>query len=132
MRCSSDVLKKTSPLDVFGDVSEKVKHLTNDASNDVSPPALGPKAILIFSENSSDLVPSPVPYLHSFPKGNVLRARDLRQSLIALCQFLAPQDLCQHRSFCSEHGFHSYCCATLVPATSSNLRCALQNIFYRR
>ena len=38
---SSDVLKKTSPLDVFGDVSEKVKHLTNDASNDVSPPALG-------------------------------------------------------------------------------------------
>ena len=26
--------------DVFGDVSEKVKHLTNDASNDVSPPAL--------------------------------------------------------------------------------------------
>ena len=41
MRCSSDVLKKTSPFDVFGDVSEKVKHLTNDASNDVSPPALG-------------------------------------------------------------------------------------------
>ena len=41
MRCSSDVLKKTSPLDVFGDVSEKVKHLTNDASNNVSPPALG-------------------------------------------------------------------------------------------
>ena len=41
MRCSSDVLKKTSPLDVFGNVSEKVKHLTNDASNDVSPPALG-------------------------------------------------------------------------------------------
>ena len=40
MRCSSDVLKKTSPLDVFGDVSEKVKHLTNDAFNDVSPPAL--------------------------------------------------------------------------------------------
>ena len=40
MRCSSDVLKKTSPLDVFGDVSEKVKHLTNDASTDVSPPAL--------------------------------------------------------------------------------------------
>ena len=40
MGCSSDVLKKTSPLDVFGDVSEKVKHLTNDASNDVSPPAL--------------------------------------------------------------------------------------------
>ena len=40
VRCSSDVLKKTSPLDVFGDVSEKVKHLTNDASNDVSPPAL--------------------------------------------------------------------------------------------
>ena len=39
MRCSSDVLKKTSPLDVFGNVSEKVKHLTN-ASNDVSPPAL--------------------------------------------------------------------------------------------
>ena len=39
MRCSSDVLKKTSPLDVFGDVSGKVKHL-NDASNDVSPPAL--------------------------------------------------------------------------------------------
>ena len=42
VRCSSDVLKKTSPLDVFGDVSEKVKHLTNDASNDVSPPALCP------------------------------------------------------------------------------------------
>ena len=40
MGCSSDVLKKTSPLNVFGDVSEKVKHLTNDASNDVSPPAL--------------------------------------------------------------------------------------------
>ena len=40
MGCSSDVLKKTSPLDVFGDVSEKVKHLTNDGSNNVSPPAL--------------------------------------------------------------------------------------------
>ena len=40
MRCSSDVLKKTLPLDVFGDVSEKVKHLTNDTSNDVSPSAL--------------------------------------------------------------------------------------------
>ena len=33
MRCSSDVLKKTSPLDVFGNVSEKVKPLTNDAFN---------------------------------------------------------------------------------------------------
>ena len=32
MRCSSNVLKKTSPLHVFGNVSEKVKHLTNDAS----------------------------------------------------------------------------------------------------
>ena len=40
MQCSSDVLKKTSPLDVFGDVSEKVKHLTNDASNNDCPPAL--------------------------------------------------------------------------------------------
>ena len=40
MRCFRDVLKKTSPLDVVGDVSEKVKHLTNDASSDVSPPAL--------------------------------------------------------------------------------------------
>ena len=40
MGCLGDVLKKTSPLDVFGNVSEKVKHLTNDASNDVSPPAL--------------------------------------------------------------------------------------------
>ena len=40
MRCFSDVLKKRSPLNVFGDVSEKVKHRTNDASNDVSRPAL--------------------------------------------------------------------------------------------
>ena len=40
MRCFSDVLKKTLPPDVFGDVLEKVKHLTNDASNDVSRPAL--------------------------------------------------------------------------------------------
>ena len=40
MRCFSDVLKKTSHFDVFGDVSEKVKHLNNDASNDVSRPAL--------------------------------------------------------------------------------------------
>ena len=46
MGCSSDVLKKTSPLDVFGDVSEKVKHLTNGASNDVSPPALHPTDLL--------------------------------------------------------------------------------------
>ena len=46
MRCSSDVLKKTSPLNVFADVSEKVKHLTNDASNDVSPPALVPNSPL--------------------------------------------------------------------------------------
>ena len=41
MRCFSDVLKKTLPCDVFGDVLEKVKHLTNDAFNDVSRPALG-------------------------------------------------------------------------------------------
>ena len=41
MGCSSNVLKKTSPLDVFGDVLEKVNHLTIDASNDVSRPALG-------------------------------------------------------------------------------------------
>ena len=40
MQCFSDVLKKTLPPDVFGDVLEKVKHRTNDASNDVSPPAL--------------------------------------------------------------------------------------------
>ena len=40
MGCFSDVLKKTLPPDVFGDVLEKVKHLTNDASNDVSRPAL--------------------------------------------------------------------------------------------
>ena len=32
--------KKTLPPDVFGDVLEKVKHRTNDASNDVSRPAL--------------------------------------------------------------------------------------------
>ena len=49
MRCSSDVLKKTSPLDVFGDVSEKVKHLTNDASNDVSPPALAHNAYIAYT-----------------------------------------------------------------------------------
>ena len=40
MRCFSDVLKKTLPPDVFGDVLEKVRHLPNDASNDVSRPAL--------------------------------------------------------------------------------------------
>ena len=40
MRCFSDVLKKTLPPDVFGDVLEKIKHRTNDASNDVSRPAL--------------------------------------------------------------------------------------------
>ena len=34
--------KKTLPPDVFGDVLEKVKHLTNDASNDVSRLALWP------------------------------------------------------------------------------------------
>ena len=42
MQCFSDVLKKTLPPDVFGDVLEKVKHRTNDASNDVSRPALLP------------------------------------------------------------------------------------------
>ena len=52
MRCSSDVLKKTSPLDIFGDVSEKVKHLTNDAANDVSPPALPPEPAAIFQGGS--------------------------------------------------------------------------------
>ena len=42
MRCVSDVLKKkTLPPDFFGDVLEKVKHRPNDASNDVSHPALG-------------------------------------------------------------------------------------------
>ena len=41
MRYFSDVLKKTLPPDVFGDVLEEVKHLTNDASNHVSRPALG-------------------------------------------------------------------------------------------
>ena len=56
MRCSSDVVKKTSPLDVFGDVSEKVKHLTNDASNDVRPPALaqGDKKWLILRSKSGN------------------------------------------------------------------------------
>ena len=53
MRCSSDVLKKTSPLDVFGDVSEKVKHLTNDAFNDVSCPALLWVYVELFSHNAS-------------------------------------------------------------------------------
>ena len=33
-------MKKTLPPDVFGDVLEKVKHLLNDASNDVNRPAL--------------------------------------------------------------------------------------------
>ena len=68
MRCSSDVLKKTSPLDVFGNVSEKVKHLTNDASNDVSPPALrqtlyiyGKLIVLIFV--SSKFVKCFLPFL---------------------------------------------------------------------
>ena len=42
MRCFSDVLKKTLPCNVFGDVLEKVKHLTNDAFNDVSRPAPHP------------------------------------------------------------------------------------------
>ena len=42
MLCFSDVLRKTLPCDVFGDVLEKVKHLTNDAFNDVSCPALHP------------------------------------------------------------------------------------------
>ena len=50
MGCFRDVLKKTSPLDVFGDVSEKVKHLTNDASNDVSRPALAARAALYLLE----------------------------------------------------------------------------------
>ena len=40
MRCFSDVLKKTLPPYVFGDVLEKVKHRINNASNDVSRPAL--------------------------------------------------------------------------------------------
>ena len=40
MRCFSDVLKKTLPPDVFGDVLKKVKHRTNDASNDVRRRAL--------------------------------------------------------------------------------------------
>ena len=64
MRCSSDVLKKTSPLDVFGDVSEKVKHLTNDASNDVSPPALCPPVIF-----SAIALPSTGPLLGSAGRG---------------------------------------------------------------
>ena len=42
MRYFSNVLKKkTLPPDFFGDVLEKVKHRTNDASNDVSRPAIG-------------------------------------------------------------------------------------------
>ena len=41
MRCFSNVLrKKTLPPDVLGNVLEKVKHHTNDASNNVSRPAL--------------------------------------------------------------------------------------------
>ena len=40
MRWFSDVLKKNIAPDVFGDVLEKVKHRTNDASNNVSRPAL--------------------------------------------------------------------------------------------
>ena len=44
MRCFRDVLRKTLPPDFFGDVLEKVKHLSNDAPNDVSRPALGPGA----------------------------------------------------------------------------------------
>ena len=35
------MFRKNIAPDVFGDVLEKVKHRTNDASNDVSPPALG-------------------------------------------------------------------------------------------
>ena len=50
MRCFSDVLKKTLPPDVFGDVLEKVKHRTNDASNDVSRPALRPPTIKACTE----------------------------------------------------------------------------------
>ena len=57
MRCFSDVLKKTLPPDVFGDVLEKVKHLTNDAFNDVSRPALGVPPLPPLTENH----PAPKP-----------------------------------------------------------------------
>ena len=56
MRCFSDVLKKTLPPDVFGDVLEKVKHRTNDASNDVSRPALVPVDIKDVVEEMDKLV----------------------------------------------------------------------------
>ena len=56
MRCFSDVLKKTLPPDVFSDVLEKVKHRTNDASNDVSRPALVPVDIKDVVEEMDKLV----------------------------------------------------------------------------
>ena len=40
MQYFRDVLRKTLPPDVFGDVLKKVKHLANDASNDVNRPPL--------------------------------------------------------------------------------------------
>merc|ERR1711963_1039782 len=47
MRCFSNVLKKNIAPDVIGDVLEEVKHRTNDASNDVSRPALPCRDILV-------------------------------------------------------------------------------------
>ena len=56
MRCFSNVLKKTLPPDVFDDVLEKVKHRTNDASNDVSRPALRLTERLGYGEQESNLL----------------------------------------------------------------------------
>ena len=73
MRCFSDVLKKTLPPDVFGDVLEKVKHRTNDASNDVSRPALKAgrninKQVLIYLKTSQDRSPYDIPKMQKADK----------------------------------------------------------------
>ena len=59
MQCFSNVLKKkTLPRDVFGDVLEKVKHLTNDAFNDVSRPPLDRGARIVANDHPADPVSS--------------------------------------------------------------------------
>ena len=57
----------------FGDVLEKVKHRTNDASNDVSRPALKAgrninKQVLIYLKTSQDRSPYDIPKMQKADK----------------------------------------------------------------
>ena len=61
------------PCDVFGDVLEKVKHLTNDAFNDVSRPPLDRGARIVANDHPDDLASSVL--FPSFANGHLQRGR---------------------------------------------------------